>query len=330
MKKTTKMMTAMMSLALPLLLLGACKNNNASQKVAKNDAKEVTKIGVLQVVEHPSLTAAYKGFQEALKEAGYEEGKNLELDYLNAQNAQDNLKSMSEKLIREKSDLLLAIGTPSAQSLLNETKDIPILVTAVTDLKAANLVESNEKPGGNLTGTSDMVSIPKQMDLLHTLVPDAKTIGLIYNAGEANSKVQGDEAEKAIDKLGLKVKRVTINSTNDVKQALDSLGDKVDGVYVPTDNTMAASAALIEEYSKTYKKPVVTGWAQGDTGSVATIGIDYEALGKQTGEMAVSILKGEKKPQDLPIETLKDLQLVTNEDLAKEIGIDLSVLKDYK
>ena len=135
-----------------------------------------------------------------MKENGYKEGDNLTIDYQNAQNNQDNLKSMSEKLVKDDPDLLLGIATPAAQSLLNETTTIPITVTAVTDLEQAHLVSSNEKPGGNVTGTTDMVPIDKQIDLLLSIVPDAKTIGIMYNNGEANSKIQGDLAEKSTEK----------------------------------------------------------------------------------------------------------------------------------
>lgn len=164
-----------------LLLLGGCSNN----KKADNDS-DVKHVGVLQVVQHPSLDKVYKGFKKGLKEEGYVEGKNLKIDYQNAQNNQDNLKSMSEKLVNEKSDLMLGIATPAAQSLANTSQDIPIVVTAVTDLKAAKLVKSDTKPGKNVTGTTDMVSIERQIKLLLSIVPKAKTVGIMYNAGESN------------------------------------------------------------------------------------------------------------------------------------------------
>ena len=164
--------------ALLLALAGCGSSGNSSEK-----ADNTKTIGVLQLVQHNSLDAAYKGFKEGLKENGYKEGDNLTIDYQNAQNNQDNLKSMSEKLVKDDPDLLLGIATPAAQSLLNETTTIPITVTAVTDLEQAHLVSSNEKPGGNVTGTTDMVPIDKQIDLLLSIVPDAKTIGIMYNNG---------------------------------------------------------------------------------------------------------------------------------------------------
>ncbi len=271
----------------------------------------------MQLVQHNSLDAAYKGFKEGLAEEGYKEGDNLTIDYQNAQNNQDNLKSMSEKLVKEDPDLLLGIATPAAQSLLNETTTIPMTVTAVTDLEQAHLVTSNEKPGGNVTGTTDMVPIEKQIGLLLTIVPDAKTIGIMYNNDEANSKIQADLAEKELKKAGVKVKVLTANSTNDVQQVTKSLAKDVDGIYIPTDNTFASAASVVGEVAKETKTPVVAGAVdQVKDGGLATVGIDYESLGKQTGIMAAKILDG-KKPSELPVETANDLELYVNKDMAK-------------
>ncbi|OQO69742.1 ABC transporter substrate-binding protein [Enterococcus villorum] len=307
-----------------LFALGGCGSaGNSTEKSA--DTKT---IGVLQLVQHNSLDASYKGFKEGLAENGYKEGDNLKIVYQNAQNNQDNLKSMSEKLVKEQPDLLLGIATPAAQSLLNETTTIPITVTAVTDLEKAHLVTSNEKPGGNVTGTTDMVPIEKQIDLLLRIVPNAKTIGIMYNNGEANSKIQGDLAEKALKNAGVKVKVLTANSTNDVQQVTKSLAKDVDGIYIPTDNTFASAASVIGEVAKETKTPIVAGSVdQVKEGGLATVGIDYEELGKQTGKMAAKILDG-KKPSELPVETADDLSLYVNEEMAKTIGIDPSTIKE--
>ena len=307
-----------------LFALGGCGSaGNSTEKSA-----DMKTIGVLQLVQHISLDASYKGFKEGLAENGYKEGDNLKIVYQNAQNNQDNLKSMSEKLVKEQPDLLLGIATPAAQSLLNETTTIPITVTAVTDLEKAHLVTSNEKPGGNVTGTTDMVPIEKQIDLLLRIVPNAKTIGIMYNNGEANSKIQGDLAEKALKKAGVKVKVLTANSTNDVQQVTKSLAKDVDGIYIPTDNTFASAASVIGEVAKETKTPIVAGSVdQVKEGGLATVGIDYEELGKQTGKMAAKILDG-KKPSELPVETADDLSLYVNEEMAKAIGIDPSTIKE--
>lgn len=309
-----------------LLLLGGCSNNKKSDSV-----QTVKHVGVLQVVQHPSLDKAYEGFKKGLKEEGYVEGKNLKIDYQNAQNSQDNLKSMSEKLVNEKSDLILGIATPAAQSVANATQDIPTVVTAVTDLKAAKLVNSDAKPGKNVTGTTDMVSIDKQIKLLLSIVPKAKTIGVMYNAGEANSKIQADLAIKALKKAGVKVLVKTANTTNDVQQVTETLAGKVQGIYVPTDNTFASASSIIGKVVKEKKIPLVAGSTdQVKTGGLASIGIDYEALGEQTGKMAAKILAGKAKPANMPVEKANELKLVVNHKMAKALGIDPKTIKAPK
>ncbi|MFV0561144.1 MAG: ABC transporter substrate binding protein [Enterococcus sp.] len=310
-----------------LLALGACGKKENTQA----DASEKKTVGVLQLVQHSSLDDAYKGFKQGLKESGYEEGKNLTIEYQNAQNSQDNLKSMSEKLVKDDPDLLLGIATPSAQSLLNETTDIPITVTAVTDLQEAGLVTSDKNPGGNVTGTSDMVPIKEQIDLLLSLVPDAKTIGIMYNNGEANSKLQAELATKELKKAGVAVKVLTANSTNDVQQVTTSLAEKVDGIYIPTDNTFASAASVIGEVAKETKTPIVAGAAaQVEEGGLATIGINYEKLGEQTGKMAAKILDGTATPNELPVETADTLELTVNKEMAAALDIDPDTIKAPK
>ncbi|HIX70913.1 MAG TPA: ABC transporter substrate-binding protein, partial [Candidatus Enterococcus stercoravium] len=193
-----------------LLSLVACGNNGSSQSAGSESNAEngKKKVGVLQLVAHASLDASYEGFLEGLAENGYPK-EAIELDYQNAQNDQANLKSMSEKLVKEKPDVLLAIATPAAQALANETKDLPITVTAVTDLVGAKLVATNEAPGGNLTGTTDWAPVEKQVELLLAIVPAAKTVGIAYNAGETNSKIQAEAAEAALKKAGVKAKVLT-------------------------------------------------------------------------------------------------------------------------
>lgn len=320
-----KKLMAGLSLA-GLLLLGGCSNNKKA-----DNSSNVKHVGVLQVVQHPSLDKAYKGFKKGLREEGYVEGKNLKIDYQNAQNNQDNLKSMSEKLINEKSDLMLGIATPAAQSLANASQDIPIVVTAVTDLKAAKLVKSDAKPGKNVTGTTDMVSIERQIKLLLSIVPKAKTIGIMYNAGESNSKIQADLATAVLKKAGVKVLIKTANSTNDVQQVTETLASKVDGIFVPTDNTFDSAADVVGKVVKEKKVPLVASSVdQVKTGGLASIGIDYELLGEQTGKMAAKILAGKAKPADMPVEKAHDMKLVVNKKMAKALGIDPKSIKAPK
>lgn len=304
-------------------LLVGCGN-----KEETTDDTSVQKIGILQYMEHKSLDKAREGFIAELKDEGYEDGKNIKIDSLNSQGDQANLKSMSEKLVKEKSDVILTIATPAAISVATETTDIPIIFTAVTDAVSAGLVESNEKPGKNITGTSDMVPIDKQTNLLLSIVPDAKTIGIIYNSSEENSVIQAKLAKEAIEKKGVKVKESTVTSTNDVQQVMTALAGEVDGVYIPTDNTLANTMETVGEIARNKKLPIVTGSAEdARIGGLATYGLDYEKLGRQTGKLAVKILKGEAKPADLSVDMPTDLDLVVNEDMAKALGIDPATIK---
>ncbi|MDR1568558.1 MAG: ABC transporter substrate-binding protein [Streptococcaceae bacterium] len=311
-------------LGISLLILGGC---SSGKDKPKDTSKEAT-IGVLQMLKHGSLDASYKGFLAGLKENGYEVGKNLEIDYQVGTGAQDSLKSMSETLVKKQPDLLLGIATPAAISLLNETTEIPIVITAVTDPVTSKLAKSEDKPGGNVTGTTDMVPIEKQIDLLLSIKDNIKTVGIAYNAGEGNSKIQADLAIKALKKKGVEAKVLTANSTNDVQSVVTSLAKNTDAIYIPTDNTFATAAPIVGEVAKEYKIPVVAGSAeQVEAGALATYGIDYTSLGKQTGEMAAKILKGEAKAATFPIETAKDLKLIVNQKMAKALGIDPESIK---
>lgn len=314
--------------ALSTLALAACSNGGADNQETDNTKK----VGVLQVVEHDSLDTAYEGFKKGLAEGGYKEGENLTIDYQNAQNNQDNLKSMSEKLVKDQSDLVLGIGTPAAQSLANVTQDIPIVVTAVTDLVEAKLVNSNEQPGRNVTGTTDMVpDIKKQTDLLLSVIEQPKTIGIMYNAGESNSKIQADLAQEALEEAGVKVKTLTANTTNDVQQVTTSLAKDVDGIYIPTDNTFASAATVIGDVAKETKTPIVAGSIeQVEGGALATYGIDYASLGKQTGTMAAKILDGDADPSDMPVEEADELKLYVNKEMAQALDIDPESIKEPK
>ncbi len=288
------------------------------------------KIGVLQLVEHAALDAAYQGFVDALKEAGFEDGVNIEIDYQNAQADQSNLMTISERFVKNNVDLILAIATPAAQAVASATTTIPILFTAVTDPVAARLVESNEKPGLNVTGTTDAGPIDKQFALMEELFPDLKTVGIIYNSSEVNSEVQDKQAEEIAKEMGWEVKFGTITSVNDIEQVANSLAEKVDGFYAPTDNTIASAMPNLVKVAEEKKLPILgsePGMVEG--GALMTVGIDYYKLGQQTGKMAVKILKGEAVPAEMPVESLKDVDIVLNQATAKAIGFEFpeSVLK---
>ena len=300
------------------LLLAACGNTS---ETGDPEATNVN-VGILQYMEHDSLSKAREGFISELEEADYIEGENLTINYQNAQGDQANLQSMSESLIGE-NEVILSIATPAAQSLATVTQEDPILFTAVTDPVDAGLVADNEVPGGNVTGTSDMVPIEAQVALLLSLAKDAETVGIIYNSSEPNSKIQADLAQKAIEAEGLEVKTLTVTTTNDVQQVMTTLAQEVDAVYIPTDNTLASTMPTVGEIALEYKLPVIPGSAEMvEAGGLATYGINYEELGRQTAQMALQIIEEGAETAEMPVETSNNLELVINEEVAESLGID--------
>ena len=283
------------------------------------------KIGVLQLTEHPALDASNKGFVDALDEAGI----TYNIDQQNAQNDQSACQTIAHKLVNDGNDLILAIATPAAQAVAGATDEIPIVGTAITDFASAGLVQSNDKPGKNVTGSSDLTPVADQFDLLVKLLPQAKTVGVLYCTAESNSDVQVKLADQAAANHGLKLVRYSVSSSNEIQQVVESMVGKVDVVYTPTDNTIAAGMTTVTMITNDNKLPTICG-EEGmvDNGGLATYGINYEELGKLAGQMAVKILRGESKPADMAIEHLdaSKCTLKTNEETAKKLGIDLSVL----
>ncbi len=282
------------------------------------------KIGVLQLIEHVALDQAYEGFVAGLKDAGYVDGENISIDYQNAQGEQANCVTIAQKFVNDDVDLILAIATPAAQAAANLTDSIPILVTAVTDPESAKLVESNEMPGRNVSGTSDLTPVAAQMELLVDLVPSAKTVGLLYTSSEQNSIFQIELAKKALDELGLDYVEATVSNSNEIQQVTQSLVGKVDAIYSPTDNLIAAGMATVGMVAMEANLPVICGEeGMTMTGGLATYGINYYNLGMQTGAQAVRILKDGANPAEMPIEYLSSGELVINEAFADAIGITI-------
>lgn len=312
-----KFLVSMMAVITAVLLV-ACSN-------ASN--KDLVHVGVLQYVEHPSLSATRKGFIEELKEEGYVDGKNIKIDYQNAQGDQSNLQTISQSLI-EDNDLMLAIATPAAQSLSSLTKDKPILFTAVTDPVSAKLVKSMDNVGGNVTGTSDMSPINKQVELLKKVLPNTKKVGIMYTTSERNSEVQVEEAKKYFKEAGIETVIKGISSTNDIQDTAKSLMSQTQVIFIPTDNTIVSAINTLVDLSKETKVSVVGSDAGSvEKGVLFTYGTNYEALGRQTGKLAGRVLRGEKV-KDVDAEYPKTLNVVVNHDMAKELGIDVSSISD--
>lgn len=297
------------------VLVSGCSKNGGSKKI---------RIGVIQLVEHSALDANYKGFVDGLAEAGYVDGKNIKIDYQNAQGEQVNCVTIAEKLINDRDDLIFAIATPAAQAVANLTKDIPIVISSVTDPESAKLVLKNTNPGTNVTGTSDLTPCEAQMELLKKLVPEAKTVGMLYCSSEQNSHFQIALAKAACVKLGLKFEEATVSNSNEIQQVVTSLCGKVDAIYAPTDNMIAAGMATVAQVANEKKIPTICG-EEGMVlaGGFATYGVNYYELGKQTAKMAVEILRDGKNPADMPIQYLQKCDLKINEETAKTLGITI-------
>ncbi|HKM25075.1 MAG TPA: ABC transporter substrate-binding protein, partial [Corynebacterium sp.] len=276
-------------------------------------------IGINQLVQHPALDAATEGFKEALADAGVD----VSYDEQNANGEQATALTIAQQFAGKNLDLVLAVATPAAQATAQNITDIPVLFTAVTDPVSAELVDSEETPGGNVTGTSDVAPIEDQLDLLKELVPDARTVGIVYASGEVNSQVQVDLAKEAAGPRDLEIKTQTVTTANDIQQAVEALGD-VDAIYVPTDNMVVAGIASLVQVAEQKQIPVIAaeaGTVEG--GAVATLGIDYKELGRQTGEMALRVLRDGEDTASMPVEKATEFTYVINEDAAERLGVTI-------
>lgn len=322
-------MKVVRKLLAPLLVVGILLTSLISLHQLKADKKkDVFRIGISQFITHQSLDATREGFVDELAKQGYIEGKNIEIDLQNAQGEQRNLKTISQQLA-ESSDVVLAIATPSAQSLANTTQTTPVIFSAVTDPVSAKLVESREHPGGNVTGTSDQSSdaISTQINLIKKVLPKAKTIGILYTQSEPNSVVQKDEAKRLLEEKGFTVVEKTILDSNNVKTAAESLMTEVDMVFVPTDNIISSTMETVKQVSIKHKVPVFGGSTEMiAVGGLYNYGTNYEELGRQTARMLIRVLKGEK-PENIAVELPEKLELHTNKEMADTLGIDISKLE---
>lgn len=277
-------------------------------------AEKEVKVGITQIIEHPALDAARSGIEKALKEKGK---GNIKIEYQSAQGDFGTAQLIAKSYVNSKKDVIVAISTPSAQAALNATKKIPIVYTAVTDPKAAGL------QGDNITGTSDMSPLGKQVALLKKLLPKAKKVGFLYNPGEQNSLSLLKQFKEIASKNDLSVVEKGVNSINDINLALQSLLNGVDVLYLPTDNLVASSSALILQQANRKKVPVISSIEEMvKEGALATESIDYERLGYQTGERVLDIIHG-KSPKTIPVEELKETKLVINKKAAEKYGINL-------
>ena len=349
MKKVFKVIPAILTILALLLSVTACgskaplagnESTAATSTAAAPESSKTTeaatgkvfKIGIVQIVEHPSLNTIREAFIAQLAEKGFKEGENIEIDYQNAQGDQTNLKTICQKFVSDKSDLIVAIATPSAQAAAGETSTIPVLFSACTDPVGSGLVPNLEKPGGNVTGTSDAVSAEKIMELARRITPGIKKIGALYNSGETNSISVINNLKEYAAKNGMEVIEGTVTNSSEVQQVAQSLMGKADAVFSPIDNTIASAMPVVAQVAEAAKKPVYVGAdSMVQDGGLATYGINYPVLGQETADMAVEILNG-KNPGEIPVRTMTDMDIYVNQATAKSIGISIpeDVLKEAK
>ncbi|MET1028713.1 MAG: ABC transporter substrate-binding protein [Dongiaceae bacterium] len=309
------------------LLLAGCAGLTLFASAAF--AADNVTVDVTAIVEHPALDATRDGIKKALEEAGYKDGETMTFHYESAQGNPATATQIAQKYAGENPSVIVAIATPSAQAVAASTQDIPVIFTAVTDPLGAQLVKSLEKPGGNITGISDMSPIADQLKLIHEIVPTAKKVGVPYNPGEANSVTLLAVLKKLAPQAGMEIIEASATKSSEVQGAAQSLVGKVDVIYEPTDNTIASALEAVIAVGKENKLPVFSGDTDSvRRGTIASVGFNYFEVGRQTGAMVLRVLKGEK-PGDIPVENASGTDLVVNPGSAAAMGVTVpaAVLK---
>ena len=326
-KRLIGMIAALVALVVGTLIYSSVNKQEVKQDV-KNE-KKVAKVGVLQFVSHPSLDLIYKGIQDGLAEEGYKDDQ-LKIDFMNSEGDQSKVATMSKQLVSNGNDIVVGIATPAAQGLASATKDLPVIMAAITDPIGANLVKDLKKPGGNITGVSDHNPAQQQVELIKALTPDVKTIGALYSSSEDNSKTQVEEFKAYAEKAGFKVETFAVPSTNEIASTVNVMTSKVDAIWVPIDNTIASAFPTVVSSNQAAKKPIYpSATAMVEAGGLASVVVDQRDLGVATGKMIAQVLKG-AKPADTPVNVFSTGKSVVNKKYAKELGITIpeSVLKE--
>ena len=304
-----------------------------SAKAEATDSTEMKKIGVIQLVEHKSLDIIYNSFKDELKNLGYVDGENVKITFQNAQGDMANITSIVQGFEGDKQDVVVGIATPVAQGAMSLTKTTPVVFSAVTDPIGAGILTDMNAPDKGMTGTSDAVQIDKIMDLALQITPDVKKVGFIYNPGEDNSVTNLGLLENYVKEKNLELETVSISTSADLQTAAASLFEKVDMIFVSNDNTVAEAMPILTSEAIKAKKPIYVGAdSMVMDGGLATVGIDYTDLGKETAKMVDEILKG-KSVNEIPVKVFKDdLFIYVNTDTAAALGIEIpeSIKTDKK
>lgn len=301
-----------------VVILTACGGNSLNANTKAKETKEFN-IGIVQYIEHPALDATRDGFIKALES----EGLKVNIDVKSAQGDIGVARTISEKFVADGVDLIFAIATPAAEAAVRASSEIPILFSAVTDPVAAHLVDSNENPGGNVTGTSDIVDIEAQLALFKEINPEIKKIGIVFSSDEINSQTQVEIVEKLVPNMDLELEVMSIQNISDLPQVAQSLAQKVDGVYMVSDNKIASSVSLLSEVLIENNIPSVCAEeALVEGGGLISNGISYFGIGEQAGVMAKKILGDGMKPSEIPVETSKTETKIVNRETMEALGLE--------
>lgn len=338
-----KVLSIIMIMSLILVLLTGCaespkttepdkveESNSQVENGDEEESKEKVKIGIVQPVEHPSLNQIREYIIIGLEELGLKD--RVEIIYKDAQGDPSNINTIVSQFVGEEMDIIVPIGTGTAQSAAAQTKDIPIVFAAVSYPVEAGLVEDLNNPEANVTGLSDAIDVNEIFSLAAALTPDVKTYGFIYDSGQPNSTVAIEKAKEYCDANGLNFIEATITNSGDLIQAAQSLVGKVDAIFTPTDNTVASAMSVLSAEAINANIPVYVGAdSMVIDGGFATVGIDYTVLGRQVASMVKKVIDGESI-SNVPVETLKEYSKIVNTTTAKEIGVELTEedLKDFQ
>lgn len=284
---------------------------------------KTAKVAVSQIVEHPALDATRQGLVDGLKAKGYEQGKNLEFDYKTAQGNPAIAVQIARQYVGERPDVLVGIATPTAQALVSATRDIPVVFTAVTDPVGAKLVKQLEQPGKNVTGLSDLSPVDQHVELIQEIMPGVKTIGVVYNPGEANAVSLMKLLKESTDKRGIELVEATALKSADVQTATQAISGKSDIIYALIDNTVASAIEGMIVSANQAKTPVFgAATSYVERGAVASLGFDYYQIGVQTADYVAAILEG-KNPGEMDVKVAKGSDLVINATAAKKLGLSI-------
>ncbi|MBD5101833.1 MAG: ABC transporter substrate-binding protein [Subdoligranulum sp.] len=323
---TLKKLAALaLSAVFALSAMTACSGSSSSASPAQDDLKEVT-VGLIQLMEHPSLDEIRTAIEARLEEKAAENGLSIHINYQNGQGDASTINTICQQFVGDGVDAIVAIATPAAQGAATAAAgtDIPIIFSAVTDPVTAGLVENLDAPEGNITGTSDAIPVDKIFALAEELTPDVKSFGLLYNPGEDNSVSVIADVKAYLDGKGISYTEGSVSGTGDVQIAAQSLLSQCDAIFSPIDNTVASAMGVLADEAIKAKKPVyVAADSMVHDGGLATVGVNYTNLGTQTADMLLKVLTG-TPVSEVPVEVLRDNAVVVNAETAEAIGVDVS------